>query len=534
MNCISSARTYRIVSGTLILLALLMGLSFETAGAAPLRLPAVFDDHAVLQRNVSVPVWGWAEPGETVAVAIAGQTAAATVGADGHWRVDLAPLAAGGPYELTVSAPSGSRTLSDILVGEVWLASGQSNMQWSIKHSDGWDAEQAHWANDKIRIAMVFREHSPVPLEDLRGWTPWAPCTAETLDTCYKGEGFSGVSYYFAKYLQAELGVPVGIINTSWGGTRIEPWTPPVGFEPIPALENITTQIRLNQPESAEYQQALKEALEQVEAWLPAARTALANHTFAPALPSIASESGLNNEGRPTTLYNAMVAPLVPYANRGFIWYQGESNRGDGMLYRDKMEALINGWRSVWNDNALACYFAQLAPFDYGKDPEALAEIWEAQTAAAAIPGAGMAVINDIGNVKDIHPRNKDDVGKRLAWLALNKTYGKRDIVCEGPVFDRYEVVDNAMRVYFKNVKTLSTRDGAAPNWFQICGADGVFHEATAVIDGASVVLTAADVATPIAVRFAWDHCAEPNLKNEADLPASAFRAGNVPAEGAA
>jgi sialate O-acetylesterase len=203
------------------------------------------------------------------------------------------------------------------------------------------------------------------------------------------------------------------------------------------------------------------------------------------------------------------------------------------MLYRDKMEALINGWRSVWNDNALACYFVQLAPFDYGKAPEALAEIWEAQSAATAIPGTGMAVINDIGNVKDIHPRNKDDVGKRLAWLALNKTYGKSDIVCEGPVFDRFEIVDNALRVYFKNVKTLSTRDGAAPNWFQICGADGVFHEAAAVIDGASVVLTAADVTTPVAVRFAWDQCAEPNLKNEAGLPASAFRAGNVPAGGA-
>ena len=533
MNRISSVTTCRIVFGTLILTALLSGLPAGTAGAAALRLPAVFADQAVLQRNAPVPVWGWAEPGEMVTVAIAGQTATATADAAGRWRVDLAPMPAGGPHQLAVSAPSGSKTFSDVLIGEVWLASGQSNMQWSIKNTDGWEDEQARCANDNIRIAMVFREHSPLPLEDLRGWTPWAPCTAETLASCYNGEGFSGVSYYFAKYLQAGLGVPVGIINTSWGGTRIEPWTPPAGFEPIPSLAGIAAHIRANQPGSAEYQQALKDALAKVETWLPAARTALANGAFAPALPTIASASALSNELAPTTLYNAMVAPLVPYANRGFIWYQGESNRGEGMLYRDKMEALINGWRSVWNDDDLACYFVQLAPFNYGNNPEALAEIWEAQAAAAEMPGAGMAVVNDIGNLSDIHPRNKDDVGKRLAWLALNKTYGKTDIVCDGPVFDRFEVEGNAMRVHFKHAKALSTRDGAAPAWFQICGPDGVYHPAAAAIDGASVVLTAADVATPVAMRFAWDHCAEPNLMNEAGLPASAFRAGSVPVDGA-
>ena len=531
MKAVTSSLMCRASAGIFFLL--LTTFSSVPADAAALRLPAVFADHAVLQQKAPVPVWGWAEPGETVSVAIAGQTATATTGSDGRWQVELAPMAAGGPHELVVAAQSGSVTLGDILIGEVWLASGQSNMQWSIKNTDGWEEELAQCANDNIRIAMVFREYSPVPLDDLRGWTPWAPCNADTMANCYNGEGFSAVSYFFAKYLQAALGVPVGILNTSWGGTRIEPWTPPVGFDQLPSLASISAQIRVNTPDSPEYRQLLTDAIAKVETWIPEARLALENGAFPPALPGIASASALNHIGAPTTLYNAMVAPLVPYANRGFIWYQGESNRGEGMLYRDKMEALIKGWRSVWHDDSLACYFVQLAPYDYGNAPEALPEIWEAQETAAEIPGAGMAVINDIGNTKDIHPRNKDDVGKRLAWQALHKSYGKTDVVCESPLFDRFEVEGNAMRVYFNHAQALSTRDGAAPTWFHICGPDGVYREATAAIDGASVVLTNENVSAPAAVRFAWDHCAEPNLVNEAGLPAPAFRAGTVPVDGA-
>ncbi|HOD51381.1 MAG TPA: sialate O-acetylesterase [Candidatus Hydrogenedentes bacterium] len=531
MKKVTALTTCLITFATLLLATLLTGA--PCAAAAELRLPAVFADHAVLQQNARVPVWGWGEPGETITVAIAGQTATAIAGTDGRWQADLAPMTAGGPHELVVTAGSGSKTFSDILIGEVWLASGQSNMQWSIKNTDGWEEEQARCANDKIRIAMVFRTCSPVPLNDLQGWTPWAPCNAESLANCCNGEGFSGVSYYFAKHLQAGLGVPVGIINTSWGGTRIEPWTPPAGFEPIPSLAGIVAQIRVNQPNSAEYQQLLTEAIAKVEAWIPEAQLALQNGVFPPALPAIASASALINEGAPTTLYNAMVAPLVPYANRGFIWYQGESNRGESMLYRDKMEALIKGWRTVWQQDDLACYFVQLAPYDYGNSPQALPEIWEAQAAAAEIPGAGMAVVNDIGNLTDIHPTNKDDVGKRLALQALNKTYGKTDVVCESPLFDRFEVQGNAMRVYFKHAKSLSTRDGAAPTWFQIFGPDGAYREATAAIDGTSVVLTAESVAMPVAVCFAWNHCALPNLMNEAGLPAPAFRAGTIPIDGA-
>jgi sialate O-acetylesterase len=504
-----------------------------SAHAADLRLPAIFADHAVLQQNANVPVWGWGEPGARVSVAIAGQTRKATVGEDGRWQVDLASMKAGGPHELTVTAGSQQVKLTDILIGEVWLASGQSNMQWSIKNTDNWEAEVAGAANDAIRFAMVFRKHSPEPYDDIQGLTPWAACTSQSLVDCCNGEGFSAVSYYFAKYLQAELDVPVGVINTSWGGTRIEPWTPPVGFEQVPALADISAKIRINTPSSPEFQAALKEAIAKTKAWLPEADKALTDGAFPPALPAIASASALNNQQQPTTLYNAMVAPLVPYANRGFIWYQGESNRGEGMAYRDKMVALIKGWRTVWQQDDLACYFVQLAPFDYRNNPQALPEIWEAQVATLELPGTGMAVVNDIANVKDIHPRNKDDVGKRLAWQALNKTYDRKDIPCESPLFDRFEADGKAMRVHFKHAKSLKTRDGVAPNWFTVSGPDGVYRPAAAAIKGSSVVLTAEGVSEPVAVRFAWDHIAEPNLMNEAGLPASAFRAGSVPVDGA-
>jgi len=507
-------------------------LALPGAFAEGLRLPAIFADHAVLQQKAPVPVWGWGNAGDQVTVSIMQQRHDTTVGEDGRWRVDLKPMRAGGPHELKVVSGAEEEVFADILIGEVWLASGQSNMQWSIKNTENWEQVVAESANDDLRFAMVFREFSPEPLDDLRGLTPWAACNAESLKTCCNNEGFSAVSYYYAKYLQEALGVPVGIINTSWGGTRIEPWTPPEGFALVPALADIDVQVRMNTPDGPEFQGALRKAIADTEAWVPEAKQALAEGTFPPALPSIASASALNTHQSPTTLYNAMVHPLVPYANRGFIWYQGESNRGEGMLYRDKMEALIEGWRARWRQDDLACYFVQLAPYNYRNLPEALAEIWEAQTVTLDIPHTGMAVINDIGNLGDIHPRNKDDVGHRLALLALNKTYGKRGIVCEGPTFDRFRVRGNKLRVHFKHAKSLTTRDGASPNWFAICGPDGVYHDATAVIEGTWVVLTAAEVKEPVAVRFAWDHMAEPNLMNEAGLPTSAFRAGTVPVDG--
>ncbi len=502
------------------------------ANAATLKMPAIFTDHAVLQQNAAVPVWGWAAPGTEVSVSIAGQTKQAVVKDTGKWRVDLEAMTAGGPHEMKIVSAGESITLSDILIGEVWLGSGQSNMQWSIKNTDGYEEELKQCANDNIRIATVYREFSTEPLEDLRGLTPWMPCTAESLLQSCKGEGFSAVSYYFAKYLQQKLGVPVGIINTSWGGTRIEPWTPLEGFEAVPALADIAATVRMNTPSSNDYQNVLRETISKVEAWLPEAKGALDKGSFAPALPSIASESALNTNQSPTALYNAMVNPLVPYANRGFIWYQGESNRGEGMLYRDKMEALIRGWRTRFENEELACYFVQLAPFKYGDKPMALAEIWEAQVATLDIPGTGMAVINDIGDITNIHPRNKNDVGKRLAWLALNKTYGQKDVVCDSPLYDRHEIDGDMVRVYFKNATELKTRDGAAPTWFEISAMDGVYRQAKASIQGNAVVLMSEDISKPVAVRFAWDHCAEPNLMNEAGLPASAFRAGTIPPDG--
>ncbi|MCK5860964.1 MAG: hypothetical protein KAH38_00675, partial [Candidatus Hydrogenedentes bacterium] len=241
------------------------------ADGASLKMPSIFSDHAVLQQNAVVPVWGWGSTGAEVTVSIAGQVKAGRIGDGGKWRVDLEAMTAGGPYELVIESDGEAIVLSDLLIGEVWLGSGQSNMQWTIKNTEEYEEELKQCENDSIRFAMIYREHSAEEIDEFSNLTPWASCTAETLGGCYDGAGFSAVSYYFAKYLQEELGVPVGIINTSWGGTRIEPWTPPEGFEQVSSLADIAATVRMNTPDSTEYQSVLRDTIAEAEAWLPAA-----------------------------------------------------------------------------------------------------------------------------------------------------------------------------------------------------------------------------------------------------------------------
>ena len=286
--------------------------------------------------------------------------------------------------------------------------------------------------------------------------------------------------------MQQQLDVPVGLIGSNWGGTRIEPWTPPVGFQQVPALKEIADNLDKFPAKNAD---------------------------------------GKINHQSPLALYNGMIAPLVPYGIRGALWYQGESNNGEAMLYFEKKKALIAGWRSIWNKPDLPFYFVQLAPFRYGGDPKNLAGIWEAQTATLSIPNTGMAVTVDISNLTDIHPKNKQDVGKRLALWALAQLYGKSDLVYSGPLYKSMAVEGNKIRLSFDHVGGgLVSRDGKPLNWFTIAGEDKNFVEAKAVIDGDSVVVSADSVANPVAVRFGWTQEAEPNLSNKAGLPASPFR----------
>jgi sialate O-acetylesterase len=469
----------RVVTQKVCLLAigLLIALLASPVVAA-IKLPSILGDNMVLQRDRPVAVWGWDEPGTEVTVAIGDNQAVAKADESGKWSLQLSAMPAGGPHKMTVTGTD-TVTLENILVGEVWLCSGQSNMEWTVGSSNNAQEEIAAADYPKIRHIKIPHVPAETPQSDVPS-DGWKVCSPETVG------GFTACGFFMARYLQKELDVPIGLIGSNWGGTRIEPWTPPVGFQQVPALKDIADNLEN--------------------------------------FPSKNAEGKINHQS-PLALYNGMIAPLVPYTIRGAIWYQGESNNGEGMLYHEKMKALISGWRSIWGQQDLPFYFVQLAPYRYGGDPTRLAGIWEAQTATLAVPHTGMAVTVDIGNVADIHPRNKQDVGKRLALWALAKLYGKADIVYSGPLYKSMQVDGDKIRINFDHVDGgLVSRDGQPLTWFTIAGEDKQFVEANAAIDGDQVVVSADGVQKPVAVRFGWHQEAEPNLSNKAGLPASPFR----------
>jgi len=500
--------------------ALTAMLPAATAADAPttLKLPAVIGPNMVLQRQMPLPIWGWDKPGGQVTVKFAGQQKSATAGADGKWAVTLDPVdASAKPAKMTV-AGSKTITLSNILVGEVWLCSGQSNMEQGMGAVDDSAKEIAAAKHPNIRLMLVPKRPSLEPLTDVAA--SWKPCSPQTVKQGGWG-GFSGVAYFFGRTLHKELNVPIGLIESAWGGTRIEPWTPPAGFAAVKRFHDIPGKL---QADAKRLEQQKDTLIPRVEQWIVKAKAARAAGRPFPPIPQIPGRR-INHQG-PTALYNGMVHALVPFALRGAIWYQGESNNGEGMLYFERMQALIAGWRAVWKQPDLAFHFVQLAPFRYGRsNPENLAGIWEAQTAALSIPGTGMAVTTDIGNIGDIHPRNKQDVGKRLALCALAKDYGRSGLVYSGPLYKSMKIDGRKVRIRFDHVGGgLVSRDGKPLTWFTVAGADGKFVEAKAEIDGETVVVSCDAVAAPKAVRFGWDQIAEPNLANKEGLPASPFR----------
>lgn len=511
-----------------LLLVFILTLGFNLR--AELKLPAIFGDHMVLQQNQSDPVWGWDAPGTKITVSFAGQNYSTVAGADGKWSVKLAPVPANAtPQTLTVTG-STQRELQDVLIGEVWLCSGQSNMEMGVGMVQDGAKEIAAANFPNIRLMMVPNLWRPQPEADMAG--TWKICSPENI-AAGGWSGFSAAGYFFGRELHRKLNVPVGLIDADWGGTRIESWTPPEGFAAVPALSSLNLAVQLGDPRSPAHKQKLEQFLDETEKWLTSARTALTDSALVPTMPAYPQEllppHDLQNS---TALYNGMIHPVQPFGIRGAIWYQGEANNGEGMLYTEKMKALVGGWRQLWGEGDFPFYFVQIAPFNYGNNPEQLSELWEGQTAAAKeIPNAGMAVINDIGNLQDIHPKNKQEVGRRLALLALAQTYGQKDVVSSGPTFQSLSIEGGTLRVRFDHADGgLASRDGQSLNWFEIIDADdGGFVKAEARIDGASVVLSSPTVRHPAAMRFAWHQLAEPNLMNGAGLPAGAFRAGNIP-----
>jgi sialate O-acetylesterase len=511
----------------LILCALV--LSPSVPARADVRLPSVFASHMVLQRDAPLPIWGWAEPGEEITVEFRGQRQTTTTTASGEWKIELRPATAGGPFDMRI-AGANTLNLKDILVGEVWLCSGQSNMEQGVKVSLDPEREIAAANYPQIRLFHIPKKFSATTQNDVDA--AWKTCTPEHIAEGGWG-GFSAAAYSFGRELHRELGVPVGLIQAAWGGTRIEPWTPPAGFAAEEAVAHIYEEIQLRDPHSDAYKTRLRAAMADVETWLAATRAALQNEEPVPEMPTYPDAlKPPHNQQQPSVLYNAMIHPIVPFAMRGAIWYQGESNHAEGMLYTEKMKALIGGWRQVWTHGDFPFYYVQIAPFPYGDEsPSILPEFWEAQTAALQIPHTGMAVIHDIGDTKDIHPKNKREVGRRLALWALAKTYGKKDLVYSGPLYNSMQIKKDKILLRFDHTGSgLATRDGQAAKGFTIIDRDrGGFVEADALIKGKEVQLSAAGIKNPVAVRFAWHKLAEPNLINAEGLPASPFRAGEVP-----
>ncbi|AOS44168.1 hypothetical protein Verru16b_01229 [Lacunisphaera limnophila] len=506
------SRPLRLLPPLFSVLALLPGL------AAALEIAPPFTDHAVLQREVAVPVWGWDDqPGATVTITFAGQTVRTQVNASGLWRADLAAMPANATgADLVVTRGHTHITLRDVVVGEVWLASGQSNMEWGMHSSPKLFAvEQNKPANPLLRHLRVDHVGADLPVSRVNhsGWQVAGP---DTLGA------FTAVGYYFAQQLAEKLQVPVGLINASWGGTAIESWIP----EPVlrttrgwPALNKQWQESLAVWPERYAVQPALDAAWQQAQEDYRIKGTPV---TMAWPRPPMGPGSGF----APARLFNGMIAPFAPYALRGALWYQGESNVGRHRDYADLLPAMIGAWRAAWPQGDFPFLVVQLPNFE-GWDKETgtgWAYLREAQELAVhRTPAAGLAVIIDGTEPLDLHPQDKVPVGDRLARLALARIHGVRDVVDSGPAPQAVTREGAALRVRFTDATGLNSRTPAITG-FTIAGADRVFHPATVTIEGTSVLVSSPAVPEPVAVRHAFTNTPTVSLYNAAGLPAVPFR----------
>ncbi len=508
--------------------------------AAP-QPAGIFGHNMVLQRDRAVPVWGWVEPGQAVRVAFGGQEVVAVTDESGKWMVTLKAMPASAePREMTISGggTNNPTVLTNVVVGEVWLCSGQSNMEWPLARATNGKAETAAADFPMIRHIKVGAGASPTPMRDVKA--VWQVCSRQT------AARFTAVGYFFGRRLHKELDVPIGLIGSNWGGTRIEPWTPPVGFRAVPELKAISDKVDATDPTSAAGSAVYRKVIADIKDWVPKAEGALDVGAVPPPMPRLPVVG--RGQQAPTMIYNGRIHPLIPYALRGAIWYQGESNGSEGEIYLHKMKALISGWRSLWGYE-FPFYYVQLANFGApNKKPQGgdgYAGVRDAQRRALSIPKTGMAVIIDIGLARNIHPPNKQDVGTRLALWALAKEYGREKLIYSGPLYKSHRIEGDAIHVAFSHVGSglmIGSKTGLKPvveqevgfpgdgdeaslKQFAIAGRDKTWHWAEAEIDGDTVVVRCAAVPDPVAVRYAYRHNpAGCNLYNLEGLPAAPFR----------
>lgn len=516
---------------TALLSALLAGLQSAcvapgnaVAARAKVELAPYFSDHAVIQSGTPVAVWGSAGADDHVAVTFRGQTERTIAGRDGRWMVRLKPLAASAePADLVAEGPN-SVTVHDVVVGEVWLCSGQSNMEFTVNNGSGasrLDNAEAEIASASYPLIRQLRvEHavagSPAATARTSGWRPASPKTV--------GE-FTAAGYFFARDIHKALGVPVGIVLSSWGGTDIESWMSDEARASTSVAATIDERWRRARSEWPPERVANYAA--DMAAWQKAQAEAEAAHTANP-IPWPRPPASDDSPARPGGLFNAMIAPLQPCAMRGILWYQGENNAGRATEYAELQNTLIRSWRAGWGQGDLPFYFVQLASFTYGSDPgdRNWAHLREAQAQVLGAPATGMAVAIDNPNPVNIHPTNKQDIGHRLALIAEARVYGMK-VVLSGPVFAGEAREGKVLRVRFSGAGAQLVARGGAVKGLELAGKDRVFHPAEAQIQGDTLLVSSPDVDEPAAVRYAWTTGPEANLYGDSGLPAVPFRSDN-------
>jgi sialate O-acetylesterase len=478
----------------------------------------------VLQRDQPLRIWGRADVGEKVTVTLDEFSAAVEPSADGRWQVSLPARPANiVPLVLTVKGRNELR-FTNVLIGDVWLCSGQSNMNFRLKQAAGGAEAIAGASFPGIRLFTVAREVAAAPQFDVKG--RWEVCSPETVG------GFSAVAFFFGRHLHESQGVPVGLIHSSWGGTAAESWTPRATLASSDELKPILTRWDAAVADFPRLKAEFEASRERLVAeWKIAVAEAKKNGRTAPAEPRLRTGPGTQYE--PAGLFHAMIAPLATLPLRGVIWYQGEANASRAAQYRTLFPALIGAWRDAWGRADLPFLYVQLPNLDRQPEPSrsGWAELREAQLMTLATPNTGMAVTIDVGDPKDLHPANKHDVGKRLALVAEARVHGLSADGRLSPVFTRTEAVEARMRIHFKTTERLAVRTADDEvKGFVIAGADQVFHPARARIEGETVLVWSDAVAAPAAVRYAWADNPDCNLVSSAGLPASPFRSDDWPA----
>lgn len=466
--------------------ALLALVLFVAPTFAEVKLPAIIGSNMVLQQEMECPIWGRADPGENVTVTMNGQSKSAKADADGKWALKLASQPAGGPFTMSVKGKN-EITLENVMVGEVWVCSGQSNMQWPMANVNNAKTELPKADFPNIRLITVPCVAEKEAKDDFNG--SWAPCSPKNIGS------FTAVGYLFGRKLHKDLNIPVGLINCSWGGSSCEAWVNPALIESHSDFAGMLER-------RATYENT------------PDHPDKRAQHQYG-------------------YLYNGMIRPILGYGIRGAIWYQGETNAGRAYQYRSLFPMMIDNWRAEWRQGDFPFYWVQLANYrQTQKDPgnSSWAELREAQSMTRSLKNTGEAVIIDIGDAGDIHPRNKQDVGNRLALLALNRTYGKEKVDCESPRCKSMTVAGNKATLTFEFAYNGLYSKGALPTGFAIAGEDKKFHWANAEITGNdTIVVSSPQVAVPVAVRYGWAENPVVTLFNSANLPMCPFRTDRWP-----